>query len=65
MQDAVPFSSARKWSAARIADRWWVIGAPDVVDPTVDTGRWSATGARVLLLAVTDQTVEADSALPC
>ncbi|HPJ18871.1 MAG TPA: HAD-IC family P-type ATPase, partial [Actinomycetota bacterium] len=64
VQDAVPFSSARKWSAARIADRWWVIGAPDVVDPTVDTGRWSATGARVLLLAVTDQTVEADSALP-
>jgi cation-transporting ATPase E len=64
VQDAVPFSSARKWSAARIADRWWVIGAPDVVDPTVDTGRWSATGARVLLLAVTDQTVEADPALP-
>lgn len=64
VQDAVPFSSARKWSAARIADRWWVIGAPDVVDPTVDTDPWSATGARVLLLAVTDQTVEADSALP-
>jgi cation-transporting ATPase E len=64
VQDAVPFSSARKWSAARIADRWWVIGAPDVVDPTVDTSRWSATGARVLLLAATDQTVEADSALP-
>ncbi|MEZ5118627.1 MAG: HAD-IC family P-type ATPase [Candidatus Nanopelagicales bacterium] len=64
VQDAVPFSSARKWSAARIADRWWVIGAPDVVDPTVDTSRWSATGARVLLLAVTDRPVEADSPLP-
>ncbi|MEZ5186929.1 MAG: HAD-IC family P-type ATPase [Candidatus Nanopelagicales bacterium] len=64
VSDSVPFSSARKWSAALIGGRWWVIGAPDVVDPTVDTGRWSATGARVLLLASSGEAVDAESPLP-
>ncbi len=32
IEDAVPFSSARKWSAARFADRGsWVLGAPEIV----------------------------------
>jgi cation-transporting ATPase E len=33
----VPFSSERKWSAARFRDHgWWVIGAPDVIAPGRD-----------------------------
>ena len=43
--DSVPFSSARKWSAAVVDDTWWVIGAPDVIDPGVDTSAWPGTGA--------------------
>ncbi len=32
LEDSVPFSSARKWSAARIAGRGsWVLGAPEIV----------------------------------
>ena len=62
--DSVPFSSARKWSAAVVDDTWWVIGAPDVIDPGVDTSAWSGTGARVLLLARADSAVSADSDLP-
>ena len=32
LEDAVPFSSARKWSAARFAGRGsWVLGAPEIV----------------------------------
>jgi cation-transporting ATPase E len=61
---SVPFSSSRKWSAALVSGQWWVIGAPDVVDPRVDTARWSATGARVLLLARAHAPVDADAALP-
>ena len=34
VEAAIPFSSERKWSAARFQDRgWWVIGAPDVLAP--------------------------------
>jgi cation-transporting ATPase E len=62
--DSIPFSSARKWSAARLDDAWWVIGAPDILDPTVDISPWAATGARVLLLARTTQAVSADAELP-
>lgn len=61
---AVPFNSARKWSAATYADQGtWVIGAPEMVRPdvdaTVDTARrradvHAADGHRVLLLAHTD-----------
>ncbi len=64
---AVPFSSARKWSAALVAGPaaasaagWWVIGAPELVC-AADPGRCStalgqaadlaASGARVLLVA--------------
>lgn len=61
---SVPFSSARKWSAARIDGQWWVIGAPDVIDASVDTSTWSGTGARVVLLARADREVDADEPLP-
>ena len=64
VDESVPFSSARKWSAARIGERWWVIGAPDVVAPTVDTGALARTGARVLLLASSTEPVSADQPLP-
>jgi cation-transporting ATPase E len=55
----VPFSSSRKWSAARFQDQgWWVAGAPDVLtDGTLDgelrnrVDRLSAAGHRGLLLA--------------
>ncbi|MCU0294979.1 MAG: HAD-IC family P-type ATPase [Candidatus Nanopelagicales bacterium] len=64
VQTSIPFSSARKWSAGRIGGDWYVIGAPDVIDPSVNTERWSATGARVLLLAVAQGPVSADAPLP-
>ncbi|WP_084210476.1 HAD-IC family P-type ATPase [Corynebacterium sphenisci] len=60
----VPFSSARKWSAARFGDRGtWVLGAPDVLaDPAAGpgpalaaaaaaAGAIAAGGRRVLMLA--------------
>ena len=63
LESRVPFSSSRKWSAGRFADRgWWVLGAPDVllagtrgfelVADRVD--RISAEGRRVILLARAD-----------
>jgi cation-transporting ATPase E len=56
---SVPFSSARKWSAADLGGAGaWVLGAPDVLLPAGDALRGradirAATGARVLLLART------------
>ncbi|WP_085985678.1 HAD-IC family P-type ATPase [Longispora albida] len=53
----IPFSSARKWSAASFgAEGSWVLGAPDVVLPPGDPSRSQAeelgsTGLRVLALA--------------
>ncbi|MCZ2860616.1 HAD-IC family P-type ATPase [Blastococcus sp. VKM Ac-2987] len=58
----VPFSSARKWSAARTAaGRTWVLGAPEMVLPAPGTGpsagardradELAAEGRRVLLLS--------------
>jgi cation-transporting ATPase E len=57
---AVPFSSARKWSAATFVDRGsWLLGAPDVLLGTDDPLRsrveeLASTGTRVLLVARTD-----------
>jgi len=67
----VPFSSARKWSAASFAECGsWVLGAPDVLAPpgTDDgTARRAAelaeAGHRVLLLSRTSQPLE-DERLP-
>jgi cation-transporting P-type ATPase E len=59
--DAVPFSSARKWSAASFAGHGsWVLGAPEMVWSTDDPVRaraneLAADGQRVLLLAHTDE----------
>jgi cation-transporting P-type ATPase E len=57
-QDAVPFSSARKWSAASFAGHGtWVLGAPEMVLPRSQDGLLSraadlaASGRRVLALA--------------
>jgi len=57
-QDAVPFSSARKWSAASFAGHGtWVLGAPKMVLPAGQDGHLSraadlaASGRRVLALA--------------
>ena len=57
-QDAVPFSSARKWSAASFAGHGtWVLGAPEMVLPSgqdellTRAGGLAASGRRVLVLA--------------
>jgi cation-transporting ATPase E len=57
-QDAVPFSSVRKWSAASFAGHGtWVLGAPEMVLPASQDGLLSraadlaASGRRVLALA--------------
>jgi cation-transporting P-type ATPase E len=68
----VPFSSARKFSAVRFTDGCtWVIGAPEIVVDSGDSGllerlgEIAATGDRVLVVAATDaQIPEADDRLP-
>jgi cation-transporting P-type ATPase E len=59
--DAVPFSSARKWSAASFAGHGaWVLGAPEMVLPSGHDGLLTraadlaASGRRVLVLARAD-----------
>jgi cation-transporting ATPase E len=66
----VPFSSARKWSAATFEGRGtWVLGAPEVLLPHSDTNvdvralrrdveREAESGSRVLLLAESKGTPE-------
>ena len=57
----VPFSSVRKWSGATFAGSGsWLLGAPDVLLDGEHHLRWrvqalAATGARVILLARTDE----------
>ncbi len=64
---AIPFSSARKWSAASFADRGtWVLGAPEMVRTTDDGGvvahaaELADTGQRVLVLAHTETALDGD-----
>src|SRR6516164_1359790 len=59
-RDAVPFSSARKWSAASFAEHGtWVLGAPEIVLARSQDGLLpraadlAASGQRVLVLAST------------
>jgi cation-transporting P-type ATPase E len=53
----VPFSSARKWSAAEFGDKgWWILGAPEMVAPgthvaQIDT--FTSRGQRVIMVAHT------------
>ncbi|MCK9901036.1 magnesium-transporting ATPase [Parafrankia colletiae] len=64
VQAEVPFSSARKWSGAELADpagetSTWLIGAPDVLLPAghpalTEVDEFGAQGLRVLLLASLD-----------
>ena len=63
----VPFSSARKWSAATFGDRGtWVLGAPEMVwagrngDVSAQAATLAATGQRVLLLARTDDPLDGE-----
>ncbi len=67
---AVPFSSARKWSAASFADRGsWVLGAPEMVMPDAaddDPARVKAqeaasAGNRTLLVAVASDPLAGDT----
>ncbi len=66
-ESVIPFSSARKWSAATFTDHGgWLIGAPDVLaaDDAATRDRaevLSAGGARVLLLARASGTPDADA----
>ena len=64
---SVPFSSARKWSAASFgANGTWVLGAPEIVLGKNSTGELSraadlaATGHRVLVLARSDVPLDGD-----
>lgn len=64
----VPFSSARKWSAAMFDGHGtWVVGAPEIVAASIDDDAVSAridelaaTGRRVLLLAYSDHPASAE-----
>ena len=57
-ESTVPFSSDRKWSAARFGDRgWWVIGAPDMLSPSGHPA--DASGGRALLLARARDVIDA------
>ncbi|GGG22069.1 putative cation-transporting ATPase E [Rhodococcoides trifolii] len=63
-----PFSSANKWSGYSFGENGnWILGAPDVLlDPTGDVARTAealgSSGLRVLLLATSDDSVDAPSA---
>lgn len=63
----VPFSSARRWAAARTAGTTWLVGAPDVLlpgDPVLDrASAESGQGRRVLALVRTAAPLDG-SALP-
>ena len=67
---AVPFSSARKWSAVAFEGHGaWVIGAPEMVLPgdaslLERSGELAADGSRVLVLAAADRLPDADAPLP-
>jgi len=69
LEDAVPFSSARKWSAARFAGRGsWVLGAPEIVaGEAVEmaaarerAAEIAAEGMRVLLFCHSDEPLRDD-----
>lgn len=65
----VPFSSARKWSAVRVAKKHWVMGAPEMMFPDAkhpvrkQADRIAHSGKRVLALA-TCSAVPTAEALP-
>ena len=67
-QATVPFSSARKWSAASFAGKGsWVLGAPEMVLPTgqrehlAQAAALAASGQRVLALARAEGPLDGES----
>jgi cation-transporting ATPase E len=66
-QEAVAFSSARKWSGATFAEHGtWILGAPEIVvrdqpEVTAEADRLAASGRRVVALASSVQPLEGDS----
>src|SRR5450755_1961408 len=67
-QAAVPFSSARKWSAASFTGHGtWVLGAPEILlangsqEHLAQAARLAASGRRVLLVAHAAGSLEGDS----
>jgi cation-transporting ATPase E len=65
---AVPFSSARKWSAASFTGHGtWVLGAPEMVLPADESitlpraAELAATGQRVLVLARSDAPLDGET----
>jgi cation-transporting P-type ATPase E len=66
-QDAVPFSAARKWSAASFTGHGtWVLGAPEMVLPgeralLSQAADLAASGRRVLVLARTGRPLDGES----
>jgi cation-transporting ATPase E len=67
-QDAVPFSSARKWSAASFAGHGtWVLGAPEMVLPAgqredlAQGAVLAASGQRVLVLTHAEGPLDGES----
>jgi cation-transporting P-type ATPase E len=68
-EQAVAFSSARKWSAATFAEHGtWILGAPEVVlaaqpQAAAEAAQWAASGRRVVALASTSAPL-AGEALP-
>jgi cation-transporting ATPase E len=67
VEDSVPFSSARKWSATRISDRGsWVLGAPEMLTAEDAPVRPRAAalaeeGLRVLLLSHAEAPLEGEN----
>jgi cation-transporting P-type ATPase E len=69
VEDAVPFSSARKWSAARLSGRGsWVLGAPEIVaDGGAEPGEGAGASSEAASGAAPDSAPggsRADAALP-
>ena len=67
----MPFSSARKWSAASFGGHGtWVLGAPEMVlpasyrEPLAQAARLAAEGRRVLVLARTAGSLDGESLPP-
>jgi cation-transporting ATPase E len=69
-QETVPFSSARKWSAASFAGHGtWVLGAPEMVLPGTEeylsqAAGLAASGRRVLVLARATVALDGESLPP-
>lgn len=69
MSEQVPFSSARKWSGARLDSTSWVLGAPEIVLSDAAGGpqllervsEIAGGGVRVVALARSEQPFDADA----